>query len=113
MAGRIDYAERQERKKEIYQERVEQAEQRSQAHYENQSKIASAIPMGQPILMGHHSEKRHRNDLKKIDNEMRKSIQESEKADYYRNKIDNIDNSKAISSDDPKAIEKLQARIES
>ena len=43
---------------------------------------------------------------------MRKSIQESEKADYYRNKLDNIDNSKAISSDDPKAIEKLEARIE-
>lgn len=112
MAGRIDYAERQEQKKERYQERVEQAEQRSQAHYENHSKIASVIPMGQPILIGHHSEKRHRKDLERIDNEMRKSIQESEKADYYRNKVDNIDNSKVISSDDPKAIEKLQARIE-
>lgn len=112
MAGRIDYAERQEQKKERYQERVEQAEQRSQAHYENHSKIASVIPMGQPILMGHHSEKRHRKDLERIDNEMRKSIQESEKAEYYRNKVDNIDNSKVISSDDPQAIEKLQARIE-
>lgn len=112
MAGRVDYEERQEYKKELYQERAEQAEQRSQVHYENQNKILSAIPMGQPILTGHHSEKRHRNDLKKIDNEMRKSIQESEKADYYRNKIDNIDNGKAISSDDPQAIEKLQARIE-
>ena len=111
MAGRIDYAERQEQKKERYQERVEQAEQRSQAHYENHSKIASVIPMGQPILIGHHSEKRHRKDLERIDKEMRKSIQESEKAEYYRNKIDNIDNSKAISSDDPQAIEKLQARI--
>ncbi len=29
MAGRIDYAERQEQKKELYQERLEQAEQRS------------------------------------------------------------------------------------
>lgn len=109
MAGRVDYEERQEYKKERYQEL---AEQKSQLHYENHSKIANVIPMGQPILIGHHSEKRHRNDLKKIDNEMRKSIQESEKADYYRNKIDNIDNSKAISSDDPKAIEKLEARIE-
>lgn len=112
MAGRIDYEERQERKKELYQERVEQAEQRSQAHYKRRNDLASAIPMGQPILLGHHSEKRHRKDLDRIDNEMRKSIQESEKADYYRNKVDNIDNSKAISSDDPKAIEKLQARIE-
>ncbi len=112
MAGRVDYEERQEYKKERYQELAEQAEQKSQLHYENHSKIANVIPMGQPILIGHHSEKRHRKDLDKIDNEMRKSIQESEKADYYRNKLDNIDNSKAISSDDPKAIEKLEARIE-
>ena len=112
MAGRINYVERQEYKKDLYQERAEQADKRSQAHYENHSKIANVIPMGQPILIGHHSEKRHRKDLDKIDNEMRKSIQESEKADYYRNKLDNIDNSKAISSDDPKAIEKLEARIE-
>lgn len=112
MAGRIDYVERQEQKKERYQERVKQAEQRSQEHYDRHNKISSAIPMGQPILVGHHSEKRHRKDLERIDNEMRKSIQEDEKADYYRNKIDNIDNGKAISSDDPQAIEKLQARIE-
>ncbi len=112
MAGRIDYLERQEYKKDLYQERAEQADKRSQAHYERHRDIASVIPMGQPILIGHHSEKRHRNDLKRIDNEMRKSIQESEKADYYRNKVDNIDNSKVISSDDPQAIEKLQARIE-
>ena len=25
------------------------------------------IPLGQPILVGHHSEKRHRRDLKRID----------------------------------------------
>lgn len=112
MAGRIDYLERQEYKKEMYQERAEKAEQRSQSHYNRHRDIASVIPMGQPILIGHHSEKRHRNDLKRIDNEMRKSIQESEKADYYRNKVDNIDNSKVISSDDPQAIEKLQTRIE-
>lgn len=112
MAGRIDYVERQEQKKERYQERLEQAEQRSQEHYDRHKKIASVIPMGQPILVGHHSERKHRKDLERIDNEMRKSIQEDEKADYYRNKIDNIDNSKAISSDDPQAIEKLQAKIE-
>lgn len=112
MAGRIDYEERQERKKELYQERVEQAEQKSQSHYKKHNDLSNVIPMGQPILIGHHSEKRHRKDLDRIDNEMRKSIQESEKADYYRNKVDNIDNSKVISSDDPKAIEKLQARIE-
>ena len=111
MSGKIDYVERQEHKKELYQERIKQAEQRSQLHYKRHNDLSNMIPMGQPILIGHHSEKRHRNDLDKIDNEMRKSIQEDEKADYYRNKIQNIDNNNAISSDDPKAIEKLQAKI--
>lgn len=111
MSGRADYEERKQIKKERYEELADKARQKSQVHYENQRKISSVIPLGQPILIGHHSEKRHKKDLERIDNEMRKSIQESEKADYYRNKIDNIDNSKAISSDDPKAIEKLQARI--
>lgn len=29
--------------------------------------IGSLIPMGQPILVGHHSERRHRRDLARID----------------------------------------------
>jgi len=32
---------------------------------------ANFIPMGQPILVGHHSEQRHRRDLEKIDRGMR------------------------------------------
>ena len=111
MSGRIDYQERQERKKEIYQGRVEQAEKRSQLHYKKHKDLSNLIPMGQPILVGHHSERRHRNDLKLIDNEIKKSIQEDEKAYYYRNKIDNIDNKNVISSDDPQAVEKLLAKI--
>ena len=43
---------------------------------------------------------------------MRKSIAEDEKADYYRNKLKNIDNNNAISSDDPKAIDKIQEKID-
>ena len=111
MAGRQDYEERKEYKKELYHERAEKAEQRSQQHHSTHRRIASIIPMGQPILIGHHSEGRHRRDIAKMDNAIGKAIQESEKADYYRNKIDSIDNNNVISSDDPKAIEKLQAKI--
>lgn len=111
MSGRKDYEERKEIKKEIYEKRIEKAEQNSKNEYNKQQKIASAIPMGQPILVGHHSESKHRNDLKKIDNAMRKSVEEGEKADYYRNKLDNLDNNNVISSDDPNAIAKIQAKI--
>jgi hypothetical protein len=36
--------------------------------------IADGIPMGQPILVGHHSEKRHRADMRRIDSGMRAAI---------------------------------------
>lgn len=46
-----------------------------------------------------------------MDNAIRNSIKENEKVDYYKNKIDNIENNKSISSDDPKAIEKLKHKL--
>ena len=112
MSGRKDYEERKEMKKEIYEERARKAEERSREHSATHNRIASAIPMGQPILTDHHSASRHRNDINKMDTAIRKSIEEDEKADYYRNKLENIDNNKVISSDDPKAIEKLEKKLE-
>ena len=46
--------------------------------------------MGQPILVGHHSEGRHRRDLKRIDNNMRKSVEESEKVDYFQSRVSTL-----------------------
>lgn len=111
MSGRKDYEERKEMKKEIYQERMIKATQRSNEYYSQHRRISSAIPLGQPILVDHYSANRHRNDIKRMDNAMRKSITEDEKADYYRNKLNNVDNEGVISSDDPKAIEKLEEKI--
>jgi len=62
------------------------------------------IPFGQPILVGHHSEARHRRNLAKIESNIIKGHEAQEKADYYANKT----HSTAIQSDDPDAINKLQ-----
>ena len=48
--------------------------------------IGQMIPFGQPILVGHHSERRHRRDISRIDSNMRKSIDESKKAEYFEHK---------------------------
>lgn len=56
--------------------------------YQNAKRISSYIPFGQPILVGHHSEKRHRSDISKIDNSMRKSVELDKKASYYSDKSD-------------------------
>jgi hypothetical protein len=37
--------------------------------------IHSMIPPGQPILVGHHSERRHRRDLQRADDAMRRSVE--------------------------------------
>jgi Domain of unknown function (DUF3560) len=45
--------------------------------------IASNIPFGQPILVGHHSERRARKDAERIHNGMRKAVQMWDTAGYW------------------------------
>ena len=42
------------------------------------------IPLGQPILVGHHSEKRQRKDLTRIDEHFAKAKEHHDKAEYFR-----------------------------
>ncbi len=46
--------------------------------------IAGNIPFGQPILVGHHSERRARKDAEKITNGMRRAVSNWEQADYWQ-----------------------------
>jgi len=104
-----NYEIKQQARKERYIELAEKNITLSNSRYEASNRLASMIPFGQPILVGHHSEGRHRRDLDKINNNMRKSIESGEKAEYYQNRADNMGNS--ISSDDPDAIEKLKVKL--
>lgn len=70
----------------------------------------SGIPLGQPILVGHHSESRHRNAIKRADSAMRRGIEATRKAEELERRAANP--STAISSDDPDACQKLRAKIE-
>lgn len=46
--------------------------------------IADGIPLGQPILVGHHSEKRARRDAEKIENGMRAAVKAWKTAEYWQ-----------------------------
>ena len=46
--------------------------------------IADGIPLGQPILVGHHSEARARKDAERIENGMRKAVRAFETAAYWK-----------------------------
>jgi len=70
------------------------------------------IPLGQPILVGHHSEKRHRSQLKRIDQHFAKAQEHHQKAEHYRRRVTALESNRAIFSDDPDATEKLVDKIE-
>ena len=106
-----NFEERRQNRKDRYEELANKNRQQSEERYDAARSIGSRIPMGQPILVGHHSERGHRADLKRIDNNMRKSIDHSDKADYYERRAQTIEHDRTIYSDDPEAIQKLKHRL--
>lgn len=64
---------------------AESATRRSEEYYAKAdlSEEKTGIPFGQPILIGHHSERGHRKTIERADNAMRKSIEENKKAEDY------------------------------
>jgi len=89
MAGKVETVDI-ERDYSRIAERARELEQKHQVESDRRHKTAhgimDAIPLGQPILVGHHSEKRHRRDLKRIDTNIRKGIEEGEIAEKYSEK---------------------------
>ncbi len=104
-----EYEDKQEQRRQRYLQRAEAQENKAQQAHDTVDQISSYIPPGQPILVGHHSEKRHRRDLQRIDNTMRKAIEANDKADYYRQKAAAVGEG-GISSDDPEALAKLREK---
>src|ERR1700733_8393719 len=84
-------------------------ETKSDAKRDGADRIADGIPFGQPILVGHHSEGRHRRDLARIESGMRAAIELGDKAETQARTADNIEaaTEAAIYDDDPDAIERL------
>lgn len=70
---------------------------------------ADSIPLGQPILVGHHSEGRDRNFRAKIHSDMGKAYALEDKAAELLNQARAVGS--AIASDDPEALTKLQVKL--
>jgi hypothetical protein len=64
------------------------AARRSEQQREYADGVSERFAGGQPILCGHHSERGARRDAKRIENAMRASIAESEKAAYWQSRAD-------------------------
>lgn len=103
--------ERQEARAERYREYAENAAKRATAAFNASNDAVANIPFGQPILVGHHSEKAHRRALERSNDAMMRSVHESEKAAYYARKAEAVENNDNIYIGDDDAIERLEEKI--
>jgi protein-L-isoaspartate O-methyltransferase len=88
LAGEIDdedktLIERADERAERFDEYSEHRERDAQSAQRAVSAIADNISLGQPILVGHHSEKRARRDAEKIENGMRRAVKMWETSKYW------------------------------
>jgi hypothetical protein len=111
MSGRQDYEVRREAKLVRLRERAAKTEREGTSRLEGARKLSSIIPFGQPILVGHHSEKRHRKDLKRIHAGYDKGFSLLKLAGELRGRAKSAERNEAISSDDPNAPERIKAHI--
>lgn len=93
---------------------ADKARDRSAQRWHVADQATAGIPFGQPILVGHHSEARHRAALDKADRNMRKACEESDLAKHHDSRADGLaaQLDRSIFSDDPVAIDALGDRID-
>lgn len=110
----MSYRERRERRAERLREWAEKRAQRAAASFKAAHDGIAGIPAGQPILVGHHSEKRHRRDLARHDARMRAGIESEQKAATMTSRASEIERQldTSIYSDDADAIERLREKLE-
>lgn len=107
-------AERTARAEELAQrhtDRAERAATEADVRFGRAHQIGDMIPMGQPILVGHHSEGRHRRDLARIDTNMRAGIDAQQQAESEAERA-RSSAARAAMQTDPRAAARRLARSE-
>jgi ferritin-like metal-binding protein YciE len=103
--------EKAENRIERFDSLIEKNNNESKANFKSASNMLAVLPMGQPILVGHHSEKRHRALIEKGDSVMRKGLEHLKKAEYYDNRSDSSSNFVAVLDKNLKNVHYLTKKI--
>lgn len=104
------YEERQEARREQLLRRAERFEAAARTAQEGAERMASIIPLGQPILVGHYSEHRDRRYRERIHARYQRVSEFAAIAQRCREQAASVGRA-GISSDDEDAIPKLRERI--
>ncbi|MCX4458545.1 DUF3560 domain-containing protein [Streptomyces sp. NBC_01728] len=83
--------ERAEGRAERFSDRADRAASNSDARHKAARGALDGIEPGQPILVGHYSERGHRRAIERSDNHMRKAIEESKKATHYSDRAESAE----------------------
>lgn len=104
-----DYEDRVERRRERLENAAERARAESDRRHDAADDALRGIEPGQPILVGHHSEKVHRRAIKRHNVNMRKAIDAGKDAQELARRADAVGTG-GVSSDDPEAVTKLEQK---
>ncbi|MEI7486751.1 MAG: DUF3560 domain-containing protein [Chryseobacterium sp.] len=105
--------ERAKAKAERYERWATSAEKKSDEYYEASHEGRDFLSLGEPIKIGHHSEKRHRALIERNHNRMGKSIEMSKKAEEHESKADYwARKAKDINLSMPESIEYYEYQLE-
>jgi hypothetical protein len=89
------------------------AENKSNAYYQASKEGADFLALGEPIKVGHHSEKRHRALIERNWNRMGKCVEESKKAEQHESKSEYWERkAKDINLSMPESIEFYEYKFE-
>lgn len=107
-----EYEAKQERRRERLEARAARLAAKASAEFRKADlrEEASGIPFGQPILVGHHSERRHRNAIARAHAAMGRGVALDKAAQAAAAAAEGV-GSAGISSDDPDAVAKLKAKL--
>lgn len=101
------------KKAERYQAWAVSAEQKSSEYWQASHEGRDFLSLGEPIKVGHHSEKRHRALIERNHNRMGKSIEESKKAEGHESKAEYWERkANDINLSMPESIEFYEYKVE-
>ena len=105
--------EKLERKLEKRQEWAEKARAKGAAEFAAADKAVEGIPFGQPIMVGHHSEKTHRRAIERAQGHSDNAVEAYRNAEYHEDRARGLERrlETTIFSDDEDAVERLEERI--
>lgn len=105
--------ERAKRKAEKYEQASINADKRAHEYFRKSEKDADFLSLGEPIKVGHHSERRHRKMIEDAWRNTGKAVEESNKSEAYHDKAEAwIAHAEDINLSMPESIEYYRDKLE-